>query len=143
MGLSSRDVEFLKTNHSAAMITLGADGFPKTARVGLALVDGKLWSSGTEDRVRTRRLRREPRCTLFVFSSGAFEWLALETTVTILDGLDAPAQNLRLFRDMQSKPSGKLSWFGGELDDEAFLRAMVDERRLIYEFDVQRTYGLF
>src|SRR5207249_3787121 len=87
--------------------------------------------------------RREPRCTLFVFSSGAFEWLALETTVTILDGLDAPAQNLRLFRDMQSKPSGKLSWFGGELDDEAFLRAMVDERRLIYEFDVQRTYGLF
>ena len=143
MGLSNRDVEFLKDHHTAAMITVGADGFAKTARVGVTLVDGKLWSSGTADRVRTRRLRREPRCTLFVFAASAFEWLTLETTVTILDGTDAPAQNLRLFREMQGRASGPLSWFGGELGEEEFLRAMVDERRVIYEFDVHRTYGLY
>ena len=68
-------------------------------------------------------------------------WLALETTVTILDGPDAPEMSMRLFREMQGRPSGPLSWFGGELDEEAFLQAMADEQRLIYEFEVQRAYG--
>ena len=77
------------------MITIGEDGFPKAVRVGVALVDGELWSSGTADRVRTARLRQDPRCTLFVFDP-RFEWMSLETTVTILDGPDAPAQSLQL-----------------------------------------------
>lgn len=140
MSLSAHDLEFLKDNHSAAMITT-SDGIPKVVRVGVALVDGKLWSSGTQDRVRTRRLRRDPRCTVFVYDRG-FAWLALETNVTILDGPDAPAQNLRLFREMQGKPSGPLSWFGGDVTEEDFLRTMANEQRLIYEFDVQHTYGL-
>ena len=98
-------------------------------------------SSGTQDRVRTRRLRRDPRCRLFVFDQ-AFRWLALETTVTILEGPKAAAQNLRLFRVTQDRPDGPLSWFGGELDEDAFLQAMAEEHRLIYEFDVHRSYGL-
>jgi hypothetical protein len=123
------------------MITVGRDGTPKVARVGVALVDGKLRSSGTTDRVRTRRLRRDPRCTLYVHDPG-YAWLALETSVTILDGPDAPELNLRLFRVMQDRPTGPLSWFGGELSEDGFLRAMVDEGRLLYEFEVHHTYGL-
>ena len=42
---------------------------------------------------------------------------------------------------MQGKPTGPLSWFGGELDEGAFLQAMVDEERLIYRFAIDRTYG--
>jgi hypothetical protein len=141
MGLSEQDLDFLNDHHSAAMITVAGDGVAKIARVGVALVDGRVWSSGTKDRVRTRRLRQDPRCTLFVPDT-AFAWLALETTVTILDGPDAPAQSLHLFRQMQGKPSGPLSWFGGELTEEEFLRAMVEEQRLIYDFEVHRTYGL-
>jgi hypothetical protein len=141
MELSEQDLEFLKNHHSAAMITVAEDGSAKVARVGVALVDGKLWSSGTEDRVRTKRLRRDSRCTVYVHDPG-FAWLALETTVTILDGPDAPRNNLRLFRQMQDKPSGPLSWFGGELAEEDFLRTMVDEQRLIYEFEVHHAYGL-
>ena len=141
MSLSEHDIAFLKDNHSAAMITVTPDGVAKATRVGVALVDGRLWSSGTDDRVRTRRLRRDPRCTLYVHDA-AFAFLTLETTVTILDGPEAASQNLRLFREMQAKPSGPLSWFGGELTEDDFLRAMTEERRLIYEFEVQRAYGL-
>ncbi len=141
MSFSDHDREFLERNHSAAMITVAPDGTAKVARVGVALVDGQLWSSGTQDRVRTKRLRNDPRCTLYVYDP-RFAWLALETTGNILDGPEAPAQNLRLFREMQGKPSGPLSWFGGELTDEEFLRTMTDEQRLIYEFEVHRTYGL-
>ena len=141
VSLTDQDRMFVNRNQSAAMITVGADGRPKVARVGVALVDGKLWSSGTQDRVRTKRLRRDPRCTLFVYDSG-FSWRGLETTVSILDGPDVPQLSLRLFRQMQKRPTGRLSWFGGELTEEQFLQAMVDERRLIYEFDVHHSYGL-
>ncbi len=41
----------------------------------------------------------------------------------------------------KAKPTGPLSWFGGELSEQEFLQTMVDEQRLIYRFDVHRTYG--
>lgn len=123
------------------MITTGEDGRPKAVRVGVAMVDGKLWSSGALTRRRTTRLRRDPRCTLFVFSDGPHA-LTLETTVTILDGPDAAAQNVKLFRVMQNRPSGPLTWFGGEYDEDTFLTNMRNEYRIIYEFDIERGYGM-
>jgi hypothetical protein len=141
MGLSESELAFLADHHSAAMITVAPDGVAKAARVGVALVEGKLWSSGTADRVRTRRLRHDPRCTLYVHDPG-FAFLVLETTVTILDGSDAPALNLALFRQMQNRPTGPLSWFGGDLEEAEFLERMSAEQRLIYEFEPQRSYGL-
>lgn len=141
MPLSEHDLAFLEKHHSAAMVTVAADGVAKAVRVGVGLVDGRLWSSGTQDRVRTRRLRRDPRCTLYVHDSG-FGWLALETTVAIDDGPDAPRRTLGLMRHMQGRPEGPLSWFGGELTEEEFLQTMVQEGRLIYDFDVHHTYGM-
>ena len=123
------------------MTTIGRDGTPRTVRVGVALVDGKLWSSGTQDRVRTATLRRDPRCTLFVFDP-AWRWLTLDTTVRILDGADALELNLRLFQQMQNRPTGNLNWFGRELSPEEFLKVMAEENRLIYEFEVMRGYGM-
>lgn len=78
---------------------------------------------------------------MFVFDS-TFAWLAIEATVTVLDGPEAPAQSLALFREMQGRPSGSLSWMGKELSEEELLQTMVDERVLIYRFEAHRTYGL-
>lgn len=80
-------------------------------------------------------------CTLYVHDA-QWAWLALETEVTLLEGPDVPAQTVRLFRLMQGKPTGPLTWFGEEYDEEAFERRMVEEGRLIYQFEVQRSYGL-
>ena len=78
---------------------------------------------------------------MFVFEPGGYGWLALEATVSILEGPDAPTQNLQLFRVMQNRSTGPLVWFGDELDEPAFLARMAEERRLIYEFDIHRHYG--
>jgi len=43
---------------------------------------------------------------------------------------------------MQGRPTGPLRWFEGELEEDAFTQQMVDERRLIYEFDVHKSYGM-
>jgi PPOX class probable F420-dependent enzyme len=141
MDLTQRQREFLQQNHATAMITIADDGMPKAVRVGVALVDGRLRSSGTAGRVRTERLRRDPRCTLFVFDK-AYGYLTIESTVTVLDGPDAPQLNLALFREMQSRPTGPLLWNGEELDEDTFLDRMVAEKRLVYEFTPTKAYGL-
>ena len=138
--MAPEDLDLLRVEHSAAMVTVGNDGRPKVARCGVALVDGQLWSSGKQDRVRTRRLRRDPRCTLYVHASSP-AWRGLETTVTLLEGPEAPELNLRLFRVMQDRPSGPLWWYGQDLDQTAFLEQMRSEQRLIYQFEVERSYG--
>ena len=146
MNLSESEQSFLEKNHSAAMIVSRRNGVAHAVRVGIAVVDGKIWSSGTQDRLRTRLLRRDPRSTLFVFGAGP-SFLTLETEVTILEGSDVPELSTKLFQVMQAElqppaPAGHIQWFGQPLGLDAFRKAMVDERRLIYEFDPQRAYGL-
>ncbi|HXH21097.1 MAG TPA: pyridoxamine 5'-phosphate oxidase family protein [Dehalococcoidia bacterium] len=149
--MNERELEFLEKNHTAAMITLRPDGAPHAVRVSVALVDGKVWSSGTPARRRTAYLRRDPRATLFVFDTGpgaSWRWLTLEARVRILEGPGLPELSARLFETIQrslDRPpgSGHLFWEGTERPLDEFLRIMREEQRLIYEFDVLRTYGMF
>ena len=143
MALSDDDVAFLAANRSAAMVTVGDDGWAKAVRVGVAMVDGKLWSSGTRDPGPARpACAATPWCTLFVFQSPGFGALTIEATVTILDGPDAPDLSLRLFRVMQGSAEGPLDWFGRRVDEDEFLQVMRDEGRVVYEFAPGRAYGL-
>lgn len=124
--------QFLDRHHGAIQATTRADGSPHQARIGIGLIDGKLWSSATQDRVRTKHLRRDPRCSLLVLGDNAWNWLGLDCRVTILDGPDAPQLNLELYRAL-----------AGEPDDSAeYLDAMVKEKRLIYEFEILHAYGM-
>ncbi len=126
--------DFLEAHHSAVMATTKKDGRPHLARISVGLVDGKLWSSGTQDRIRTKHLRRDPRCTLMVLDDrNRYSWMALETSVEILDGPSAVDDNLALYRVLAGEPE--------DLDE--YREAMVTEKRLIYEFRIERSYGQF
>jgi len=125
---------FLQDHHGAVMVTLRKDGTPHVARVGVGLVEGKLQSSGTESRVRTGHLRRDPRATLCVLSGdNPYAWLGLETTVEIHDGPDAAEKNLALYRVLAGEPD--------DLDE--YMDAMRRDRRIIYEFRAKRAYGSY
>jgi PPOX class probable F420-dependent enzyme len=127
--------EFLENHHGAIQTTLRKDGSPHVARIGVGLVDGKLWSSATQTRLRTKHLRRDPRSTLAVLNyEDTYTWLGLDCVVTILDGPDAVDQNLALYRVIAGK----------DPDDMAEYRAaMVKDQRLIYEFEIKKAYGLY
>jgi PPOX class probable F420-dependent enzyme len=132
--MDERVQQFLERHHGAIMVTLKRDGTPHVARITLGLVDGKLWSSGTQSRIRTTHLRRDPRATLCVLDDkNPYQWLGLETRVRILDGPDAPQLNLALYRSLAGEPKN--------LDE--YLQSMVNDGRLIYEFEIERAYGQF
>jgi PPOX class probable F420-dependent enzyme len=125
--------DFLEKNHLAVMASTKRDGTPHVAMVSVGLVDGKLWSSGTQTRLRTKNLRADNRATLCVTdSSNPWAWLAIESEVAILEGPEAVEQNLALYTVIRGEPPDDL---------EEYRRAMVAEQRIIYEFRIRRTYG--
>lgn len=125
---------FLAEHHGAVMATLKKDGRPHLARVAVGLVDGKLWSSGTQDRIRTNHLRKDPRCTLMVLDATTpYRWMALETLVDIIEGDQAVDSNLALYRAIAGEPD----------DLQEYREAMAKEERLVYQFNIQRSYGMF
>jgi hypothetical protein len=135
---------FLEQNHQAAMTALRRDGTPHVVRIGIALVDGRIWSSATQDRARTKMLRRDPRSTLFVFDQ-QWAYLTLECRVRILEGPSVPDASIRLFEVMQRgmNPEGQLNWYGQPKTYDQFRQLMIDEQRIIFEFEPIRHYGLF
>jgi PPOX class probable F420-dependent enzyme len=133
--MDQRVEEFLKHHHGAVMTTLKKDGAPHSVMVGVGLVDGRLWSSGTQTRVRTGHLRRDNRAVLLVLNrDNAYSWLAIEAHVNILDGPDAVDQNQALYEVLTGGPPENLN---------EYRQAMVDDQRLIYEFSIDRTYGAY
>ena len=138
MTLSSEDLEFIRQNRNAAMVTV-EDGVAKTARVAVGVVDGKVWSSATASRVRTARLRNDPRASLFVFAAES-QWLGIEAIVTIIEGPEVPDLSLQLMRTMQNRPTGPIVWLAGEVDPDDFRQQMIDENRLIFQFEAVRSY---
>jgi hypothetical protein len=144
-GLTAGDRRFVETHPHAAMITVGADGRPKAVKMEAAVIDGRPESTSHADKVRTVRLQRDLRCTLYV-ADDEHRWLSLEADVEIVAGPDAPARWLRYVRVRDGKPAEPLdhqsdrSHYTG-LDGTAFPKVMAEEDAVLHRFTVTRAYG--
>jgi len=129
--LSDRQRAFLEANHSAVMATVDGRGRPHAVPVLCALVDGQLWSSGTELRVRTRYLAARPYASLTVLGQGFWgERLTVRGPVETRRERGVE-DNLRLYRAVTGRDPDDL---------EEYRAAMVTERRLVYALTPERVY---
>jgi PPOX class probable F420-dependent enzyme len=129
--LSEQQRAFLETNHSAVMATVDDHGRPHAVPVLCALIDGRLWTSGTDLRTRTRYLEARPYASLTVLTKGFWgEWLTVCGPVEIRrhNRID---DNLRLYRAATGRDPDDL---------EEYRTAMVAERRLVYVLTPERVY---
>ncbi|MFA7296799.1 MAG: pyridoxamine 5'-phosphate oxidase family protein [Dehalococcoidia bacterium] len=147
---------FLQANHLATLTTHRPDHVPHSAHITVGVVGDRLWSSGTERRMRTVFMRLDPVCTLLVFPLRAdghatyhhgtvgAEWLGIEANVEVLDGPDVPQQTIDLLRALHPEaPVGTVHW-QGTLHPEAEVReAIRAEGRVIYDFEVVRAFGRY
>ena len=119
------------------LVTLRRNGQPQTSNVVYAVRGGQVLVSLTEDRAKTRNLRRDPRATLHVSTGDGAAWAAVEATaelspVSTQPG-DATGQALgALYRDISGQDHP---------DWDEYYRAMVDERRLLLTLTVTHGYG--
>ena len=119
------------------LVTLRRDGRPQTSNVVYALRGRDVLVSVTEDRAKTRNLRRDPRAVLHVSTPDGSSWAAVEGTAQLSSTTTTPG-------DASGQALGDLYTriAGAEHPDWAdFHRAMVQERRLVVTIPVVHGYG--
>ena len=111
---------------NGVLITIRADGRPQSSDIVYLVEDGSFVISITDDRAKTRNLRRDPRAVLHVTEVAAWSYVAFDGTVELSPVTTAPgdATNDRLVAYYQALSGEHPDW-----DD--YRRAMIDQRRLL------------
>ncbi|MER7664502.1 PPOX class F420-dependent oxidoreductase [Streptomyces sp. NPDC096193] len=120
------------------LVTLKKDGRPQLSNVNHAYdpQERTIRVSVTDDRAKTRNLRRDPRASYHVTSPDRWAWTVAEGTAELsavaADPYDDTVEELiRLYRDIQ----------GEHPDWDDYRHAMVRDRRLVMRLRVERAYG--
>jgi PPOX class probable F420-dependent enzyme len=119
------------------MVTIKADGRPQLSNIAYALVDGVFLVSVTDDRAKTKNLRRDPRTSLHVTRDDFYAYVVLEGDTQLSPVAAAPDddtvdQLVQYYRAVA----------GEHPDWDEYRRAMVTDRRLVARFSPERAYGM-
>jgi PPOX class probable F420-dependent enzyme len=133
-----RLLAFVAENHWGVLVTLKRDGRPQLSNVGYAYdADaGVVRVSVTDDRAKTRNLRRDPRVTLHVASKDFWTYVVVEGTAELTpvaaDRHDATVEELVTYYRAVN---------GEHPDWDDYREAMVRDRRLVVRFTPAHAYG--
>ncbi len=130
-------LEYAAGRHSAVLVTIRRDGRPQSSDISYAVTDGVIRISVTEDRAKTRNLRRDPRAVLHITAPDQWSYLSFDGTVELSPVArtprDATCEELaQLLRDAQGKEHP---------DWDEFHDAMVTDRRLVVRFTPSSVTG--
>jgi PPOX class probable F420-dependent enzyme len=138
---SSQDalLGLISEGHGGVLVTLRRDGRPQLSNVSHAYYPDEriIRISVTDDRAKTRNLRRDPRASYHVTSADRWAYAVAEGTAELTpvaaDPHDATVDELvRLYRDI----------LGEHPDWDDYRAAMVRDRRLVLRLRVERAYGV-
>jgi len=124
VGLSRQDKQdFVRRNHRAVLVTRRADGRLQTSPIVCGLHDdGRVAISVTEDRAKTKNLRRDPRATVCVMNEGFFgEWVQIDGTAEVVPTAEAIDGLIALYRQIS----------GEHPDWDDYRAAMVRDHRVL------------
>ncbi|NEA99562.1 PPOX class F420-dependent oxidoreductase [Streptomyces sp. SID13726] len=129
----------LSEGHGGVLTTLKRDGRPQLSNVSHAYFPDErtIRVSLTDDRAKTRNLRRDPRASYHVTTPDRRAYTVAEGTADLTpvakDPYDETVEELvRLYRAVQ----------GEHPDWDDFRAAMVRDRRLVLRLRVERAYGI-
>ena len=125
--------DFLRTNHRGVLSTLRRDGRPQLSPVAATVDDGgRVIVSTSETTAKARNLRRDPRVSLCVFSDSFYgPWAQVDGMAEIVERPEA----VELLVDYYRRISGE------HPDWDDYRRAMVEDRRVLVRFPIERTSG--
>ncbi|MEU1126158.1 PPOX class F420-dependent oxidoreductase [Streptomyces sp. NPDC005899] len=131
-------LRLLGAHDGGVLVTLKRDGRPQLSNVTHAYYpdEGVIRVSVTEDRAKTRNLRRDPRAGYHVTSDDRWAWTAVDATAELTppaaDPHDATVERLiDLYRDVR----------GEHPDWDDYRRVMVEDRRVVLTLRIEHVYG--
>ncbi len=121
----------LGKNNKGLMTTISSDGRPHVVPILYALDAETILMSGTEDRVRTGHVEKDPRVSVTVFDEGNwFRWVTVEGTCEIRRA-NPVEENERLYQMITGHPPE---------DPGEYREAMVREKRIVYAVTIDDWY---
>lgn len=131
-------LSLLAERRRGALVTLKSDGRPQLSNVDFEYIESSrtIRFSTTADRAKVRNLRRDPRVSLHVTTPDGGAYAVYEGVASLSDVAaerdDAAVEELiEVFRGVQ----------GEHPDWDDYRRAMVEDRRLVVRFPIDRAYG--
>lgn len=128
----------LAETKGGVLVTLKRDGRPQLSNVTHHYYpeESLLRISVTDDRAKTRNLRRDPRVSYHATSEDRWSYTVVEGTADLTPVAESPDdatvdELIRLYRDV----------LGEHPDWDDFRAAMVRDRRLVLRVRVERVYG--
>jgi PPOX class probable F420-dependent enzyme len=136
--MTRRDPTLVATTNKGVLVTLKRDGRPQLSNIIYAYeaLTRTVRISVTENRAKTRNLRRDPRASLYVTSEDFWSYEVLDGTATLSAVTTRPddtaAEELvQLYRAVS----------GDHPDWDDYRAAMVAEQRLVVRLAVEHVYG--
>ncbi|MEW2486417.1 PPOX class F420-dependent oxidoreductase [Streptomyces sp. NPDC048411] len=131
-------LRLIAEENDGVLVTLKRDGRPQLSNVNhfYRPEERIIRVSITEDRAKTRNLRRDPRASYHVTSKDRWAWTVADGTAELspvaADPHDATVEELiTLYRDVQ----------GEHPDWDDYRSAMVRDRRIVLRLHVEHVYG--
>ena len=129
---------FAADRHHGMLLTLKRDGRPQSSNIAYAIDGSTAMVSVTDDRAKTRNLRRDPRASLHVNGGDFYSYVVLEGTASLSPvAEEAGDDTCRRLAEVYEAVSG-----GPHPDWDEFFEAMVNDRRLVVSVHVERAYGM-
>jgi PPOX class probable F420-dependent enzyme len=130
-------LEWLADRHQAVLVTLRADGSPQTSNVAFAVLDGVAKVSVTDNRAKTRNLRRDPRAVLHVLGDTFWVYASVTCTaelspVSTVAGDEAGRELLEVYEAITGGPHP---------DPNEYFEAMVTDQRLVLRLTLDSAVG--
>ena len=129
---------FARDRRQGVLVTIRANGRPQLSNILFVPGSGDtLLVSLTDDRAKTKNLRRDPRASLYVLGDNFYQYVVLE----------AAAQLSPLAADPHDETVDALVAYyragqGEHPDWDEYRAAMVADRRLVLTLRPERAYGL-
>ena len=122
-----RALEWAGQHKHGVLITIRADGRPQSSDIVYVIENGSFLISITDDRAKTRNLRRDPRAVLHLTDPATWSYLSFDgtvalTPVTVEPG--DPTSDLLVAYYEQATGEAHPDW-------DEYRRAMVDQQRLV------------
>ena len=132
-------IEFARGRHQGVLVTIRRDGRPQLSNISYLMEpDGSTRISVTQDRAKTKNLRRDHRAELYVVGDTFWQYAVLDGTVQLSPpaaepGDDVVGELVEIYREIRGEDHP---------DWDNYRRAMVDERRVVLNFHPTTAYGM-
>jgi PPOX class probable F420-dependent enzyme len=132
-------ITFAKDRNQGVLITIRRDGRPQVSNITYLMEpDGSTRISVTEDRAKTKNLRRDPRAQLYVLGDSFWQYAVLDGSAQLSPAAAAPDDEVveelvEIYRSIRGEDHP---------DWDDYRRAMVEEHRVVLSFHPTTAYGL-